>query len=387
MTRHYGMDWLRIGAFALLIFYHIGMVFVPWNFHVKSSHIVDWATLPMLATNAWRLTLLFVVSGYASRALLRRSSGVGGFLGNRSYRLLLPLLFGVAVIVPPQAWVELVTKHGYAGSYTTFWTHDWFRFARIDGVALPTWNHLWFVGYLWIYTMLLGLAVLVVPRIPVQRWFDRGFGGFGVLALPLAWLIAVHSWWFPMAAETQALVGDWIAHVTFLPAFLFGFALARSEPAMAAIARWWRAAAILAVLGYAFIIGVERWWPDAGGAPRWIYPFYGAAHAVQQWAAVIALIGIAECFFNRDRPIRPLLTEAVFPFYLVHQTIIVVVMWAILPAALPAWAEFAILVGATIAGCWFFYLIGRAIPPLRPLIGLRGGRSSALPRRTSPGVA
>jgi peptidoglycan/LPS O-acetylase OafA/YrhL len=99
------------------------------------------------------------------------------------------------------------------------------------------------------------------------------------------------------------------------------------------------------------------------------------------------MIGIAECFFNRDRPIRPLLTEAVFPFYLVHQTIIVVVMWAILPAALPAWAEFAILVGATIAGCWFFYLIGRAIPPLRPLIGLRGGRSSALPRRTSPGVA
>ena len=35
MTRHFGMDWLRIGAFALLILYHIGMVFVPWNFHVK----------------------------------------------------------------------------------------------------------------------------------------------------------------------------------------------------------------------------------------------------------------------------------------------------------------------------------------------------------------
>jgi hypothetical protein len=36
MTRHYGMDWLRVGAFALLIVYHVGMVFVPWNFHVKS---------------------------------------------------------------------------------------------------------------------------------------------------------------------------------------------------------------------------------------------------------------------------------------------------------------------------------------------------------------
>ena len=55
MARHYGMDWLRVGAFGLLILYHIGMVFVPWNFHVKSSHVEDWTTLPMMATNAWRL--------------------------------------------------------------------------------------------------------------------------------------------------------------------------------------------------------------------------------------------------------------------------------------------------------------------------------------------
>ena len=70
MARHYGMDWLRIGAFALLILYHIGMVFVPWGFHVKTAQPIDWVAIPMLATNPWRLTLLFVVSGYASRALL-----------------------------------------------------------------------------------------------------------------------------------------------------------------------------------------------------------------------------------------------------------------------------------------------------------------------------
>lgn len=383
MARHYGMDWLRIGAFALLILYHIGMVFVPWNFHVKSSHVVDWATLPMLATNAWRLTLLFVVSGYASRALLQRSRGVAGFLGNRSYRLLLPLLFGMAVIVPPQPWVELATKHGYAGSYATFWLHDYFRFAPLAGVPLPTWNHLWFVVYLWVYTALLGVVLLAVRSAGVQRLFDAAFGGVGVLLVPLAWLVAVHSWWFPMATETQALVGDWMAHLIYFPAFLFGFGLARSEPAMAAIARWWRVGAVLAVIGYAFIIGVERAWPGNTVAPRWIYPFYGAAHAVQQWAAIVALIGIAERHWNRDLPIRPMLTEAVFPFYLIHQTIIVVAMWAILPAGLPGWAEFAILVAATVAGCWAFYLVGRAIPALRPLIGLRRGRADAPPQRAA----
>src|SRR3546814_1676712 len=62
-NRHYGMDWLRIGAFALLIFYHIGMYFVPWGWHVKTPHPMDWVQIPMMATNRWRLPLLFLVSG------------------------------------------------------------------------------------------------------------------------------------------------------------------------------------------------------------------------------------------------------------------------------------------------------------------------------------
>jgi hypothetical protein len=61
-------------------------------------------------------------------------------------------------------------------------------------------------------------------------------------------------------------------------------------------------------------------------------------------------------------------------------------MWAILPAGLPGWAEFAVLVAATIGGCWLFYVVGRAIPPLRPLIGLRSGRAAAFPPRTRPAV-
>ena len=66
-----------------------------------------------------------------------------------------------------------------------------------------------------------------------------------------------------------------------------------------------------------------------------------------------------------------MLTEAVFPFYIIHQTIIVVVMFWLLPLGLSGNAEFAILVAATVAGCWAFYLGGRAVPLLRPLISLR----------------
>ena len=98
---------------------------------------------------------------------------------------------------------------------------------------------------------------------------------------------------------------------------------------------------------------------------------YLVAHAVQQWGAIIALIAAADAFGKRDHPLRATLTEAVFPFYIIHQTIIVVAMWLLLGAGIGGAGEFAILVIATVAGCWAFYLIGRAVRPLRPLVGLR----------------
>jgi hypothetical protein len=371
MDRHYGMDWLRIGAFALLIFYHIGMVFVPWGFHVKTANPADWVAVPMLMTNAWRLTLLFVVSGYASRALFAKSASVGSFLGNRNARLLLPLLFGIAVIVPPQSWVQLTTQSGYTQSFAWFFTHDYFRFGKLDGTILPTWNHLWFVVYLWVYTLAL-CAMLALPRIAgAQAMFDRIFRGQRVLWVPLAWLMVFHIILFQRAEETHDLFNDGIAHLTYFPAFLFGFGLAGSKPAMAALARHWRLSTVLAVAGYAIVASVEIAYPGFAMPSKLIAEAFRIAREVQCWASIAALIGIAERFWNRDTAWRPMLTEAVFPFYIIHQTVIVVVEYWLLPLHIGPVAEFAILVPATVAGCWTFYLIGRQIGWLRPLIGLR----------------
>jgi membrane protein DedA with SNARE-associated domain len=91
---------------------------------------------------------------------------------------------------------------------------------------------------------------------------------------------------------------------------------------------------------------------------------------VQGWGAIVGLIGLADRFLNRDLPIRATLTEAVFPFYIIHQTIIVLVGWWLLPTGIGNGAAFLALTAATVAGCAAFYWGGRRIPPLRPLIGL-----------------
>ena len=387
--RHYGMDWLRIGAFLVLIFYHIGMIFVPWSFHVKSQPVLDWVAIPMLLPNAWRLSLLFVVSGYASAAILAKEGGGGSaaarrFAWWRTVRLLVPVIFGMAVVVPPQPWVELVVKHGYARDYLTFWTQDYFRFGSLEGIVLPTWQHLWFVVYLWVYTLVLAILLAVVPasmRRRIAELTDRILSGLGIIFLPLALLainLALTGWG---RQDTHDLINDGAAHRVYFGMLLFGFYLRGADRGWGAIARWWKTAAALAIAGYVVVAGLEITYPGSTPAPEIVHPIFALARVVQEWGAIIALIGIATRFWNRDHRWRQSLNEGVFPFYIIHQTIIVVVFYWCLSAGLGNAASFAILVAATIGGCWLFYRAGRLVPGLRLLIGLRGWRIPARDRR------
>jgi peptidoglycan/LPS O-acetylase OafA/YrhL len=101
------------------------------------------------------------------------------------------------------------------------------------------------------------------------------------------------------------------------------------------------------------------------------------AREIDTWVAIAALIGVAERFLNRDHRWRTTLAEATFPFYIIHQTVIVLVEFWVKPLGIGAAGEFLILVPATIAGCWAFYLIGRDVNVLRPLIGLKARAKAA----------
>ena len=390
--RLYGLDWLRIGAFALLILYHIGMFFVPWGWHVKTATPQEWLELPMLALNPWRLMLLFVISGIASRALLAKlsgsGSGPGAFARSRSVRLLVPLLAGAILFVAPQPWAELQEKAGYGHGFLHFWLNDYFEFGSTAGVILPTYNHLWFVAYLWLYTMLLaGLATFPAGfKAGAQRLFDGLFGGWRILLLPVLWLLAARMLVYPHFGETHAIVDDPYAHLSYAFAFFFGAALLRS-PHLARLTELWKPALLLAVAGYCVVVAIELVTP--GEAPWTPLQDFVArtGRSVQAWGAVIGLIGFAQGHLHRDGPERRYLTEAIFPYYIAHQTIIILAGHLLKPYGLAPSAEFAIILPVTVIGCVATYEFGKRIGWLRPLIGLaprRSAQSSAAPTRTAP---
>ncbi len=372
--RLYGLDWLRIGAFALLILYHIGMFFVPWEWHVKTARPLEWLELPMMAVNPWRLLLLFVISGVASRILLGKMRAAGGFARSRSARLLIPLAAGMILFVAPQPWAELRAAGRIGESFWQFWATDYFRFGRLGGLDLPTWNHLWFVAYLWVYTI--GLALLarlpVAARVGLQEAFDRIVAGRGLLIWPILLLLVARITLFPIFGETHGLVDDVYAHVVYGFAFYFGVGLARSAAAWTSIFARWRAAFGVGLAAYAVIVAFDMAIPGESGALELFV--LRLARSIQAWGLIVGLLGFAREHLHRDGPARRYLTEAIFPFYIAHQTIIVLAGYWLAPLRLGASKEFAIILASTLTGCVLTYEVGRRIGWLRPLIGLKLAR-------------
>jgi peptidoglycan/LPS O-acetylase OafA/YrhL len=373
-ARRVDLDWLRIIAFGLLILYHIGMYYVPWDWHVKSEHLLPQLAPVMLATNPWRLALLFLVSGAATHfMLLRRKPGV--LARERAKRLLLPLIVGMFLIVPPQSYYEVVYKLGYDEGFWSFYA----RYLHGDRsfcpngacIILPTWNHLWFLPYLFVYTMPILAACAWRPKALEQlaARLEGALSGFGVLLWPFLLLAAARVLLAPYFPRTLALAGDWYNHAQYFTVFLFGVLFARSSPVRDSLSRYRWLALALAIASYAVIAGFLVLLLEPGSPARRLAN--GLIYALNQWTAVAAALGFANLLITRDGPTRRYLTNAIFPYYIVHQTVIIAVAMWLKPYTLPVTVEAALLIGCTAAVCIATYEVVRRLRWLRPFFGLR----------------
>jgi hypothetical protein len=375
--RRIDLDWVRIGAFGLLIFYHVGMLYVSWEFHVKSTHRVAALEPLMLVLNPWRLALLFLVSGTATRYMLLKYR-VGPFLRARSIRLLIPLIFGMLVIVPPQTYAQVVESLGYPGGFLDFYAQHYLAFGAQfcrpgPCILLPAWNHLWFVAYLWVYTMALGVVLVATPGLVgwIERSIAHAMSGAWLLMAPSAVFAIYRLVILPNFPSTHALFGDWYNHAVYVTVFLAGFLLARAELFWDAIERQRRLALSLAAAIFLSFL-VLRWSRDAATPPSLVLRLYGGiAYGCYQWFCIVAVLGFARRWLTADSTVRRYLTDAIFPYYIVHQTAIIVIAHALHGRDLSASLEAAIVIFGTLAACMLTYEIVRRITILRPLFGLR----------------
>ena len=376
--RRYDLDWLRVLAFGLLILYHTGMMYVAWPWHIESSHHSAALENLMLLVNQWRLPLLFLISGIAVHFLWRRVSTFG-FLRLRSWRLLLPLAFGMLVVVPPQPYFELRQAGAIQPGYGEF-LERYFQLGTPFFEAHFTWNHLWYLAYLWVYTL-----ALVVLR-PLLAWLRRALAARRLAgawrpwhlvvapALPLALAGVMLRERYP---STHALAGDWYNHAIYFTVFVYGYWLGDGRRAWRLIVAARRCALATGVLLFGSLLVALRGWVIDVPAEDWA--FLRPLVYLNLWAWIVAILGFARVHLDRPSLILGRLTPAVYPFYVLHQTITVVAGYWLVGLGLGPVLEPLFVVAATFGGCWLLYAwpISRS-RLLRPLFGL-----PARPRRPS----
>ncbi len=364
-TRRNDLDWIRVAAFGLLILYHVTLVYAPYDWHVHSAHTFDWLHEAVLITNPWRLTLLFLVSGAALRLMATRRTP-GRTLRDRAERLIPPLIFGTLVLVPIQSWIEAIDKGGFDGSFIDWLVHEFGPTGLSNGVPV---NHLWFIVYIAVYS-LIAVALMTRPALMtrLEGMLVQAMAGCRVLLVPMAYLIVIRVVLFPLFGITNRLSWDGYNHFLSLGAFLFGFLMVKHEGLWAGLERYRRTAALIALIALPVMMAQAA---HPGGA-TWFGVPRAIVFGIDQWAVIAAILGYGSRYLRQaSGPALRYLVDATFTLYLAHQTVLVVAVWFIRPANLPAPLEATALVGITFGVSLLIYEIVKRIPLIRPLWGLK----------------
>jgi glucans biosynthesis protein C len=207
----------------------------------------------------------------------------------------------------------------------------------------------------------------------IGAWLERRLSGPGVVLWPVVWLAVARVLLVERFESTHALVDDWYNHAQYLPIFLLGALVASRNSVWDAMQRMRWVCAGLAIAGYIFIV----WYFYASGygdddlPPDALRMLQRAVWALLQWTAIAAILGFVRGIAFRDGAALRYLREAVFPIYILHQTVIVILAHNAQPLDLPPVVEGPLLVMATFGLCFLGFEIVRRARWLRPLFGLK----------------
>lgn len=376
--RRYDIDFLRVFAFMLLILYHVTMLYAAGeSWHVKSAYQTDALSIPRLLVNQWRMPLLFIISGLAISFVWHKYSA-GQFALKRISRLLVPLLFGMAFIVAPQCYYEALGKGliepgfiKFMGQYLTFQDFPGEAWAGEEQIHW-TWNHLWYLPYLLFYTLLLiPIAKLLDGLLSgFRRWF-QSLRGAWIVVLPLVPLMLYGHFVFPkFPYVSHALLDDWYAHAMYFTFFLIGYLIGRDADFWAELVRIRKVTLTLAVTFFVLFILRNEFMPD--NASFMLEKMSAIITYANRWLWIVAIFGWGHHLMNRPMRWLPYATEAVFSWYILHQTLTVVAGANLAKFSLGPIVEPVLVLIATFGGCYVIHeFIIRRTWFLRPLFGLK----------------
>ena len=378
VQRRFDLDWLRVLAFSAVFLYHCSRFFDSDGWHIKNAETSALVDAVKAIFDLWGMPLIFVVSG-ASIFFALRPGGAVRFLRDRVWRLLVPLAFGILVLAPPQIYLERLTHGQFQGSFLEFlplYFRDW----RVWGGNFA-WSgvHLWYLEDLFLFTLVLLPLFAALKGRSGQRItaaLGRLSAHFGVIflwALPFALLLILAD---PLGVLRPGLSED-LTRLVMFPIFLvYGFLVFSDGQIQQAIIRQRRIALTLAVIltqgASAFTNALES---------RPTFPLFALVMTLASlliWSSILAVLGYGMRYLTANRPLLAYANEAVLPFYILHQPVILVIGSFVIPLALPIAVKYLIIAPLAFGITLGLYEFGvQRVNAVRRVFGLKARKQVA----------
>lgn len=262
--------------------------------------------------------MLFFISGAGTYFALGHKS-TGEYLKERATRLLIPFIAGIFILVPVQVYIE---KADLYSSIADYYTH---MFEGIYPEGNFSWHHLWFILYLFVIALGFSLFIKMFRSNAFKRLIDRAELFFAkpfslnLLILPVILSQVVLRPYFP--DETHDLVNDWAYIACYFIYFLYGFILLRST-VIKKIIEGQRRSFLAQTLIFTVIMFSSPYFISNEKTAEITWDVFAV---IMTWTCGMSAVGYASRYLNKDSELRQLANEAIFPVYLLHQPVIVVV--------------------------------------------------------------
>jgi glucan biosynthesis protein C len=370
-TRRYELDWLRVLAILTVFIFHSSRFFDLEYWHVKNATQYLGVQIWIIILATWMMPLIFAISGASLFYALGKGT-TGKFIKDKVLRLLVPLVVGIFTHVSLQVYLDRLTHGHFQGSYFEFLPHYFNGIEGFGGNMPWTGMHLWYLLALFIFSLFF---------LPLFRWLKDGSGrGLlertgSLLARPGApILLALPTVAMLLLIDPDSILGDWenggwyyIVYTTF---FVGGFLIFAHEGLQRRIReqrRLWLAG------GLVMIVAAFALWRGDNPlfrSPRFaaIYSFLGFA----SWCFVLAILGFGMQHLTSNAPFLKYANEAVLPFYILHQTVLLGVGYFIVQWHIPDLVKFVLIAATSFAIIMglYEYLIRRS-DVLRILFGMK----------------
>ncbi len=258
--------------------------------------------------------------------------------------------------IPLQVYFEKLQKGKISGSYLDFYPTVW------EFIPYPTgtlsWSHMWYVVYLFVFSMLL-LPLFGLLKIKYLQHVKENVSAFlsrpYILPFLFIPLMLEYFYLYIDYPEQASLLDDWMLFLFSITMLLYGYFMGSTK-------KFWNTCEEYRhlFLGIALVcvtaLYFGYWWTlDFPKQQDNRLYMYGFLNALNIWTFILSLCGYAKKHLNFTNSFLQRANRAVYPFYILHQTVIVAVGYYIVQLSLPIAVKLPLLILTSLPLIWVIY--------------------------------